>query len=90
MKYEEARILAYHALQAAATRIGLNNCRAGLYRGTYRKGKLVKGYSITGEHQELVDAMPKVLNGELSVEDAMCLLWQYDTFKQRFADANPH
>lgn len=79
----DARSQAYKALSIAAERIGMNNYSAGLYKATYRNGHLVSGYRITAEHAELIEAMPKVLSGEISVDDAMALLHQHDTMKQR-------
>ncbi len=74
----ELRIQAYRALRKAAERVGLANYRSGLYRGTrYR------GYSITKAHQDLVEAMPKVLSGELDPEAAMNLLRRGDVLEER-------
>jgi hypothetical protein len=74
---------AYHALRIAAERIGRNNYRSGLYRPLYRNGRLVRGYAITQEHRAVVEAMPKVLSGELDPDGAMALRHDSDVMKQR-------
>jgi len=75
---------AYTALERAAERMGANNyaeqCRqhqrAGRAASTFR-------FVVTEHHVEVIAAMPKVLDGTITPEDAMALLWQYDTMKQR-------
>jgi hypothetical protein len=77
---------AYRALQIAAERMGFNNwkagreahVRAGRKASTYR-------YTPTEEHRQIVAAMDAVLRGTITPEDAMALLWQHDTMKQRIA-----
>ena len=74
----------YRALQTAAERIGMNNYRAGLYRvRRNHRGRVVEGYRITAEHAAIIEAMPKVLTGELSPNDAMAMLHEYKIEKQR-------
>jgi len=75
---------AYNALRIASERMGRNNFRAGLYsvRRDHR-GRVTQGYSVTPEHAAVVDAMPRVLSGELSPSDAMAMLHEYNTEKQR-------
>lgn len=85
-RYSDAQLRAYRALQKAGERIGLNNYRSGRYKIRYRHGVPIGGYTITPEHQEIVDAMPKVLSGEITPEEAMALLWQYDTMRQRLGE----
>lgn len=80
MTYSESQLRTYRALQTAANRIGSNNYRAGLYKPSR------KGYSITAEHAAVVDAMPKVLSGELTPDQGMALLHDYDVMKQRLRD----
>lgn len=83
----------YKALQIAAERIGRNGYQAELERRKMTpyqalRWQLKNGRSIytpTGEHCAVVEAMPKVLSGELTPEEAMGLLWQYDVMKQRGA-----
>jgi len=74
----------YNALKHAAEQVGIANYRAGLYKGTYRKGKLVRGYSITQEHADLVEAMDKVSRGTMTPEEGMALVNSYDVMQQRF------
>jgi hypothetical protein len=80
MTNDITRLQVYRALQTASERIGANNYAAGVAV----KGKRYR-YSPTLEHRELVDAMPKVLDGRLSPDAAMSLLHQYDTMRQRCA-----
>lgn len=83
-EYTEAQSRAYDQLQAASTRMGLNNYRAGLAahikagrkKSTYR-------YQVTEAHAEIVAAMPKVLDGSMTVEEANNLVNSYDVQKQR-------
>jgi hypothetical protein len=74
--YNQDSLRAYKALSHAAEQIGKSNYRRGLYKK--------KGYSITPEHQMLVEAMPQVLAGEISVEEAMALLHLPEVERQRF------
>jgi len=78
-----AQLNAYRALAHAADQIGRNNYRKGIYGGT-RKAGSPRTYSLTPEHAEIVDAMPKVMSGEMSVNDAMALVTQYEVMQQRF------
>lgn len=78
---------AYNALCIASERMGRNNYRAGLYRvKRNRRGQVVQGYTITPEHAAVVAAMPRVLSGELSPNDAMAMLHEYETEKQRLCN----
>jgi hypothetical protein len=79
----DPRIQAYNALKIAAERIGRNNSASYQEQMIYRRGKLVKAYHITPEHRAVCDAMPKVLSGEITPEQAMATLHEYDTLKQR-------
>lgn len=74
---------AYRALQHAAEQVGLNNFRKGLYR-PQRIGRKMLGYSITDAHQQLIDAMPQVLSGLVTPEEAMALVTSHDVMQQRF------
>lgn len=84
---------AYKALQTAAERIGANGYQAELERRKMTPYQALRWqlkhkrsiYTPTGEHCAVVEAMSKVLGGEMSVEEAMGLLWQYDVMKQRGA-----
>jgi hypothetical protein len=76
----------HNALSIAAERIGLNNWKAG--RDAHvRAGRKASTYHYTPtqEHSEVVTAMSDLLTGRITAEDAMSLLWQYDTVKQRIA-----
>ncbi len=86
MDSQESRSRAYDALNHAASQVGSSNYRAGLYRTTYYgNGRVRTGYTITPEHRELIEAMPKVLSGEMGVDDAMALVTRYDIMVQRFS-----
>lgn len=79
----EEQLKTYYALYVAAERIGANNYRNGLYRPRKsRKSKPIP-YSITKEHQAIIDAMSEVLSGLMSPEAAMALLNEYDVQKQQ-------
>ena len=75
---------AYGALKIASERIGDNNYnhQMALWKKTHKSIKNFK-FTVTPEHKEIVNAMGNVLNGSITPEDAMALLWQYDTMKQR-------
>ncbi len=74
----------WQALQTAAHRIAQNNYRsqlaahlkAGRKKSTFRM-------TVTPEHAALIDAMGRRPGNELSDNDAMALLHEYETFKQR-------
>jgi hypothetical protein len=82
---------AYKALQIAAERIGRNGYQAEMERRKMTTAQALRWqlrnkrsiYTPTGEHCAVVEAMPKVLSGEITPEEAMGLLWQYDVMKQR-------
>jgi hypothetical protein len=76
IEISEAQSMVYDALQTASYRIGSNNYK--------HRGK--KRYQATVEHAEIVEAMSKVLNGEITPEEAMSLLHQHDTLKQRLGE----
>ena len=75
----------YKALYKAAERIGYNNyqlqlkahIKSGKRKSTFR-------FTVTDIHQEIVDTMPMVLNGKMSMESAMALLHTHDAMEQRF------
>lgn len=71
---------AYDALQTAAERMGRNGYAAHL------KSKRAKQpYTPTQDHADIVKAMPALLAGTLSPNDAMAMLHEYDTAKQRLS-----
>lgn len=81
---EDARVLAYRALYDAAEKIGLAtgnaqfraHVKAGRVRRTFR-------YRPPTSLERLVDAMPAVLGGDITPEQAMGLLWTYEVRKDR-------
>lgn len=85
--------MAHRALEHAAERIGRNNAASYLRSAAFndlpgvqlsnRKAKR-GAYTITPEHRELVEALPALLSGKITPEEAMALLHGYDTMKQRF------
>lgn len=83
-EYTEHQLRAYKALQTAGNRIGNNNYLAQKAEWL-KKHKSMKNFrfAVTEEHKEVVNAMPKVLSGEITPEQAMGLLWDYDVMKQR-------
>ena len=81
MEHDESRLQAYRALSAAAERIGHNKYRAGI--GVIKRRGKVVGFSPTAEHAAVVAAMPKVLGGAISPDEAMALLHDHDVMEQR-------
>ncbi len=75
---------AYYALQTAAKRMGENNynLQEVAWKKTHKSLKRFR-FSVTPEHKEIVDTIGKLMEETISPEDAMTLLWQYDTMKQR-------
>ena len=75
---------AYNALRIAAERMGANNFSAG-YAQHIKAGKAAKTYRYapTDAHRQVIEAMPRVLSGAMSPNDAMALLHEYDVFKER-------
>ncbi len=71
---------AYRALAHAADRMGKSGHRAHAV-SKYRK----QPYTPTAEHSAIIKAMPALLAGEISPEEAMAMLHEYDTLKQRTA-----
>lgn len=80
MKTTPQQLQAYRALKIAADRMGANNYAAQVKAN---KGKPPKRFHVTPEHQCVIDAMPKVLSGKISVDEAMAMLHEYETEKQR-------
>lgn len=72
----------YNALHTAAQRINENVTKA-LYKkygdlNRVRMAGKLPLYTPTQSHRDIVDAMPKVLDGRMTPEEAMGLLWEYD------------
>jgi hypothetical protein len=77
----------HKALQTAAEKMGLNNFKAQLAQHI-KTGKSKKSFrfTVTAEQAIVIATMPKVLSGEITPNDAMALLWQYDVMHQRIAN----
>jgi len=71
---------AHRALSVAADKMGKSGYRAHL-ASKYAK----RPYAPSAEHEEIMAAMPLLLSGLITPEEAMALLHQYDTLKQRTA-----
>ncbi len=75
----------YRALSQAAARIGQNNYRRGLYHVKKdRRGRLIEGYSITPAHERVIKAMSALLDGHITPDEAMAILWEPDVMQERF------
>lgn len=74
----------YKALLTAAERIGHNAYKAGLYNvRRNRKGTVVRGYTLTPEHQEVMTAIDALGRGTISAEEAMSILHEHDVIAAR-------
>jgi hypothetical protein len=84
---DQARNRAYAALSTAADRIGSNNyhrgltahVRAGRKAWTYR-------YEPSAAHRLIVGAMPDVLAGRITPDEAMAYLHDYEVMRERMGD----
>lgn len=85
---EDARQRAYRALSKAADRMGGNNYHAGLIAHV-RAGRKASTYRYqpTDAHRLIVGAMPDVLAGKITPEEAMAYLHDYDVMRERMGDA---
>jgi hypothetical protein len=79
-------IQAFRALETAAARMGANNYRAQLasHISAGRKPSSFR-FAVTPEHKAVCNAMPTVLGGSMTPNDAMSLLWEHDTMAQRLS-----
>lgn len=80
---------AYRALSAAAQRIAANN--AGAYCAQIRRsqrGQVIRSYTVSAAHRDVVDAMAALLAGDMCPDEAMTLLRRADVEQQRFGEAN--
>lgn len=92
--YTPQQLQAYNALKIAAERMGRNGYAAEVARRGFTSAQALAWiqrhkrslYIPTGEHCAVVEAMSKVLSGEMSPEEAMALLHQYDVMKQRIGN----
>lgn len=78
---------AYRALSHAAEQMGKNNfaklplsARIGMAKGHVPTGTAWP----TTAHRDVMDAMLDVMNGRITVNDAMALLWRSDVEAERF------
>lgn len=79
---------AYAALQIAAERMGRANYDAQVT--AHRKARRALStfrFHVTDEHAAVVAAMPRLMSGEISPDDAMGLLLTHDVLVQRTAGA---
>ncbi len=77
---------AYAALQTAAERMGRANYAAQM--AAYRKARRLPStfrFHVTDEHAAVVAAMPRLLSGEITPDDAMGLLLTHGVLNQRTA-----
>jgi hypothetical protein len=89
--YTPQQLQAYSALKRAAERMGANGYAAEMKRRKMTRSQALDWitrnkrsiYIPTGEHVTVVEAMSKVLAGEMTPEEAMGLLHQYDVMRQR-------
>lgn len=89
--YTDAQLAAYRALAKAAERMGYNGyLAASKGRARPRNWRPVGIYAPTEAHREVLEAMPKVLSGEMTPNDAMALLWQGDVMDQRLGAGAYH
>lgn len=74
---------AYRALQQAAEEIGAHNWRLAVYRPRKHRGRLVKGYQVTPEHERVIAASSQVLAGQITPEEALAILEEPEIKAQR-------
>jgi hypothetical protein len=81
---DDPRVMADHALGAAADRIGLLS-GASQMREHLRRGRVRRTFRFTPPQAliTLVEARPMVLSGQITPAEAMGLLWGYDVMKER-------
>lgn len=74
----------YRALAHAAERIGAHNYATGNGVVTVKHGRRkVRRYSPTTAHRRVMEAMLAVMDGTLSTDDAMGVLWEWDVMLER-------
>jgi hypothetical protein len=76
---------AWLALQRAAERIALSEYLAGHYKVQRRRGKVVRGYTLSEAHRTVLAAMNALGRDEITPEEAMAVLHEYDVLKARTA-----
>lgn len=70
----------YRALSIAAERMG-----AAEYRRQLGKRKRLPRFNPTAEHRRICRAMSELCAGTMTADEAMALLWDYDTMQQRLS-----
>lgn len=85
LQVDEATDRAYNALANAANQIQQRVTKA-LYEENGDLGRYERSapYYPTPEHRDIVDAMPKLLAGQIDVETAMAIVGSYEAVEQRF------
>lgn len=76
---------AYRALESAAERMGKSGYKAHTL-SKFRKTP----FNPSAEHRVVIQAMPDLLAGKITPEEAMCLLHEYDVLKQRTTNTGKH
>jgi hypothetical protein len=71
------------AFQRAAERIGRAEHAAGRYNITRRRGRVVRGYTISEAHQRVIDTMDALGSDKITPEQAMAVLHEYDILQAR-------
>ncbi len=85
--YTDAQLAAYRALSIAAERMGYNGyLAASKGHARPRNWRPVGIYTPTEAHRDVLEAMPLVLSGEMTPNDAMALLWRQDVMDQRLGE----
>lgn len=71
------------ALRRASEKIAMAEYRAGRYKVQRRGGKVIRGYTLSPEHQLVMETLDKVSRRKISPEEAMAVLHKYDVLKAR-------
>lgn len=84
MSYTVEQSRAYDALSAAGERIGQGNYQAQLAAHTKaRRARSTFKFHVSEAHAAVVAAMPRVLSGAITPEEAMGLLHTHDVLTER-------
>ncbi len=84
MIYTDTQSAVYDALAVAAERIGRGNYKAQMaaHNKTHRSRATFK-FSVTDAHAAVVAAMPRVLSGDITPDEGMGLLHEYNIEQER-------
>lgn len=75
---------AYRALQMASDRIGASDYKDQVARHKKAKRSMkIFQFFVSDYHKEVIAAMDKVIWGEITPDEAMCLLHGYEVFNAR-------